>query len=445
MDITDSVKTISTSKGLYDPSGSFQISLLPMRDQDGLSWYHKLSPMDYVEIRLTRDYSPTKIPIIMRGFIDNINYSVPVDEEGRPVRAYSITGRDFGKILEISYIYYLKAVDPDFQIMLLPAYEKISRKWGVEVAGGDPVEIIRDLMGVAQKQLEHIRSFYTNVPVLSFIGSTSIEGRLHSFSLTQDDGSVWDFMGFFSNLPWNELYVVDLDSGPALVFRKAPWRRLDGSLIQGSDSTYKQTLGDPLVFSPDDIKSLDLTRSEQELKNYYFTYPTQNMMGQDTCFKTYVLNDADGIEDLKSNPYFIDPTDKDAGINRFGFRRFENDSEYITTDANEIATSAVLAKSLNEKIVEAFRYNSAYECGSFSLKGSEKWLPGKYIKMDSGPASIIKPEYYITKVDHTVSFEAGSEQFMSTLEVVRGTGYLQTRNLVESAEFENLRRASGRF
>ena len=445
IDVTDSVKSITTTKSLYNPSGTFQISFLPMRDEKGLSWYHKLSPMDYVEIHLTRDAAKREIPVIMRGFIDSINFSVSVDTQGRPMRTYSVTGRDYGKILELSYIYYLKEMDNDMQILALPSYVKIAQKWGVKVEEGDPVDIIEDLLGVAQKQLDHIKALYTKAPDLSYLGSDSIEGRLHSFSLSQDDGNVWAFMGFFSNPPWNELYIIDLSSGPVLVFRKAPWKDLDRSLIQGNDSTYNQTLGDSIIFEPNDIQSLDLTRSENELKNYFFTYPTQNLVGSDTSFKTYVLKGASGVENLKTNPYFLDLDDKDAGMDRFGFRRLENNSEYISTADEDLVVSKTLAESLNRKLMRAFRYNSAYESGSIVLRGSEQLIPGKYLKMYAGQASAVQPEYYMTQISHQISFEKDTEKWMTNVQVVRGTGFLDTRNLVESTEVESLRRVSGRY
>ena len=449
IDITHAVRSISTSKDISQPSGSFQISLLPIRDENGLSWYHHLAPMDYIEIRITRDHASREIPILMRGFIDSVSMAVSVDESGRPVRAYNIQGRDFGKILEISYIYFLKEVDTDMQISSLPSFEKIARKWGAKIEEGLPSIIIGELFTVAQGQLDKIRRFYSDAPPISYIGSDSIDGYLQSFSLVQEDGSVWDFMGFYANTPWNELYITDLPGdGPALVFRKTPWKDLDGGLIQGNDPTYEKTLGNPQIFTPSDIISVNLTRSERELKNYYFTYPTNTTLGDDTSFKAAALQGAKSIEELTENPVFLPMDDRDAGLNRFGFRRFECDTPYFGMAGGRISDPAILASKLNQTLAAAFRHNSAYECGSFALKGSEKWQPGRYIILDASPASAIKPEYYISSVSHSIVLEEGMEQFNSTLEVIRGTGFIETRKQLagkESAEYESIRQLSGRY
>ena len=446
IDITNSVKTIKTKKGIEARSGTFQVTLLPTRDERGLSWYHNLSPMDYVEIRATRDPVPGQVPILMRGFIDSINYVVNVDDEGKPARAYSFVGRDYGKLLDIGYIYFLKEVEKDFQMSALPSYQKIMEKWNVDVYADLPNKIIKDLLDVSLLQLEHIQKFYTNAVNLDYVGSQSIPGRMHSFTLTQDDGSVWDFMSFYSNSPWNELYVLDLPEKPALVFRKTPWKDYPGNnLIQGDDETYALTLGDTVKFYPSDITALDLTRTDAETKNYFFTYPIQNLVGNDVSFKAFVLENIKAITDLKANPYWIDADDKDAGLNRFGFRRFENNTEYISVLDKELAASAPLMEQLNLALVDAFRYNSAYEAGSFTLKGSEKWQIGRYLQLDASPASEVKPEYYVVDVSHNLCFETGIEDFSTTLEVTRGTGFLLTRDLANNAESENLRLISGRY
>jgi hypothetical protein len=447
-DIAAAIKSINVEKDLYSPAGAFQISFLPIRDEKGLSWYHRLAPMDYVEIQLARDPLKKEPPVIMRGFVDAVNMNVSVDQHGAPQRAYTVTGRDYGKILDISGIYYVKEVDKDLQYIHLPSFESIRRKWGVDTCPGDPKTVIGDLFEVAKKQLAHIQEIYPTAKDMTYLGS-QVYGRLNSFALTQEDGSVWEFMKFFDNAPWNELYIMDAPDGPTLVFRRTPWKDpMTGRLIQGDDETYETTLGDPIPINPSGIIALDLSRSDRETKNYYFTAPIQNLMGSDTCLKAFVLQGAKSLEDLKSNPYFLNRDDEDGGINRFGFRRFENTTEYITLTDQNLAHSADIAAQLNKWMVNAHRYNSAFECGSFQLKGNEDIQVGKYIKIDNTPVTQIQPEYYVTKVSHDVAFEENSERFQTSIEVVRGTGFIETRKQLKSmlkAELKQIRQMSGRY
>lgn len=446
IDLTSAVKTLKCRKGLYDVAGSWQLSLLPARDKNGLSYYHRLQPMDYFEFRFTRDYRYAEPPIVMRGFTDHINMATGVDREGKPQRAYNVNGQDYGKVLDMAHIYYLKELQDDLvKIIGLPSFEKLQQKYGVNCDTEEPSVIIGELLKPAQAQLDNIQQFYTIAPDFTYLGSENIYGRVAKFFLTTDDGTVWEIMQTLSNNPWNELYVSDFESGPTLVFRQAPFKDpFSGSLVQGSDSTYEKTLK-TIAITPDDIKNVDLNRSDAEAKNYFFTNPIHNMFGNDIPYRCHALLSAQTINDLKSNPYAIDVNDRDAGLNRFGFRRYEMRSNYITVNDEEIGTSETLAKELNRRIKEAYKYNSAFESGMLVLKGNTEIKPGYYLQLDTGYGSAVKPEYYVTSVEHSLSLEEKAESFDTTVEVVRGTGWLQTRQLVRGAEAEQLRHLSGRY
>lgn len=436
IDLTPFVKTLSVRKDLYGPSGSFDISLLPVSDKTGLrrglSWYYRIAPMDYVEIRFTRDSLKTKIPIVMRGFVDNVNHTATVDQNGAPHRGFNITGRDFGKIMEITRIYYLKEVDADIRLLFLPGFERIKERYGALIEG-PPWQIIEALHMAAQHQLDFIRSTQPHVPSIEYLYSKSIEGNINQFALTQDDGSIWEMMQFFDNSPWNELFVTDLESGPVLVFRESPWKDFDaaGQYIQTMDPDVLARTIEPLTeIEPSSILNFSLSRSDGEVKNYFFSYPVQNMINGQTGFKAAVLQGAKTAEDLKANPYVINREDPDAGLNRFGFRRFENTSEFF--DPFELAISKRMAEKLNLNLVKAFRYNGLYESGSFTMKGNDQIRPGRYVQFNT--RSGVKPEFYVVGVNHELNFEVGSESFITSISVQRGDGFLKTRKGLQESE-----------
>lgn len=443
-DITHGVKSIHISKQLGVPSGTWELEMLPVRDdKDGVSWYHRLAPMDYVEIGFTREPGG-EIPIVMRGFVDQVSMSVSVDQNGRPNRTYRVRGRDYGKILEIAQIYYLMVVDSDLQLIGLPAYQKIYEKWQVRLASNTPAAVLEDLLGIAQTQLGLVQSTYT-APDLSFLGSTNVVGKIHSFALTQEDGSVWDFMQYFANTPWNELFLVDRAVGPTLVFRKTPWKA-NGVLVQGEDSTYEALkTKTPVTVGADDVISASLSRSDTEVKNYYMTYPTQCLLGSDTSFKQYVLQGKSSVAELTGNP-LVDMTSAARGVNRFGFRKFENRTEYIVlNDKNNLGEAAALAEQLNLYLARAFEQNGDFESGSLTLKGNHAVQIGKFLKLDT-PGLSVKPEYYISGVDHELTLVTGQERFTTTASVVRGTGYIETKKRLANAMDLGQRRViSGRF
>jgi len=436
IDLTPWIKTIDTEKNINDSSGNFQISLLPVTEgENNLPWYYRITPMDYVEIRFTRDSTLTKIPIVMRGFVDSINRTATVDQNGAPLRGYTITGRDFGKILELSRIYYLKEILPDVVLMGLPGFKMLEEKFACKIEG-TPGKSIEAILGIAQVQLDLIRAKQPYIPQIESLTSSTIEGYINQFSMTMEDGSVWDLMRYFDNTPWNELFLLDLKDAPTLIFRETPWKNLDqnNSYIQTMDDTIKKKTLEPGVeIEPSSIQSFNLSRSDSEVKNYFFSYPVQTMMDSKTSFKVFAMGKVKSETDTLENPYLIDHTDKNAGLDRFGFRRFENTSEYFDKTLND-SNTVEFAKKLNLALVKAFKYNGLYESGSFTIKGNSDAVPGRYVTFQTNRST--DPEFYISGVSHTLSFQAGAEHFLTTLMVQRGDGFLKSKEQIDSADVD---------
>ncbi len=431
VDLTPHVRGLTITKGLYQHAGQFEIQLLPGLDKNKASWYYRTSPMDYIEIRFTRDWRLTKIPIVLRGFVETVGMTSSVDYDGKPIRIYTIQGSDLGKIFDITRIYYLKEVTKDLQLIYLPGFKKFEQKYGYNV-DDKPVAIIKTLFDVAKNQLSLIRRTQTALPEIKYLASSSILGEVNQFALSQEDGSIWDMMSFFDNSPWNELFTVDLEDGFYLVFRETPWKDYkDGNYIQAVDPEVdKKTLGESVKIPPGSIVSFNLQRSDVETKNYFFTYPVQNAILAKTPFKASILPNVETEEDLNKNPYMIPYTDRDAGAYRFGFRRFENTSEYF--DIKNMVNSQELAEKFNLALYEAFKYNSAYESGSFTLKGNAELRPGRYMIFNR--QTNVTPEYYIVGVRHELTFTNNQEHFLTTVEVQRGDGYLKTRDMANNTD-----------
>lgn len=428
VDITRDIRTLRVNKNLYQPAGNFEIELLPGIDKETkASWYYRTTPMDYIEIRFTRDWDTLEIPVVMRGFVDDVSMAITVDNNGSPNRIYRISGRDMGKIFDITRIYYLREVSKDLQLITLPGFKQLEQKYGLKISG-KPNEIVESLFHIATNQLALIRKTQSAVPEIKCLTSPTIKGAVNQFALSQEDGSVWDLMTYFDNSPWNELFTVDLADAFYLVFRETPWKDYDtGQFIQPPDADIDhKTLGKPVSVKPNSILRLNLHRGDAEVKNYYFTYPVQNLIQGKTPFKALELGKVEKEEDLKSNPYLVDHEDKDAGSHRFGFRRFENTCEVF--DLNQAAVSQEMARDLNLMLQRAFKYNSAYESGHFTLKGNSALRPGIYMTFDY--RNQVTPEYYVTGIGHDLCFINNQEQFNTTVQVERGDGYLRTRDIL---------------
>lgn len=448
LDLTSAVESISISKDLYSASGRWTIVLKPMKDQAGFSWYYKISPMDYFDIRFARfpkNWTGKELPPIMRGFVDSVNLKVTVDGEGRPNRQYIISGRDYGKLLEITLAWW-GILDP--AMAEVPDVPFLMAKYNFGMYN-TPVAFFNDCFNrLLTPQMQAIQKIYSKAPALTPLLSKDVGQTLAPTSTLSHDGSVWSLVSMFSNAPWNEAYVTEQKDGPAFVFRKTPWKDEKGTLLQQPEALWN-TLGgisQPVKIVPDDIISIDLIRSDSEAVNYCFTYPTGFLLG-DTYFKAAAaeLNQQIG-KDIGLNPYIIDPDDEDAGMHRFGFRKMENQTEYfqdwVTMGVSQGSVESVIATDmaqLNQVFIEANRKNSCYEKGQVVLKGNEDIKPGVFFTFDTPKSQQVQPEYYVTAMQHDLSVRAGAERFQTVCTLVRGTGFLKTRNLMNSMNVERQR------
>ncbi len=428
-DITDQVKRIQITQSINQPAAMFNISLLPTRDRNGSSWYYRLSPMDYVSIAFARHPKNFKtLPPVLRGFVDNVNENVMVDPTtGAPVRTYNLAGRDYGKIFQIAQIYYLV-----FEAQAIMYQSRMNAAYKVPFSGS-PCEIMKSLYEIGYQQLQAVQTTYKTIPLLSWKGNSDILGIIEMYTANSYDGNVWGLMKHIQNAPWNELFIQELEQ-PTLIFRQTPW--LDPSkpdqqiYVQGADSTYGQTL-QYIDLTPDDIIQFDITRSDAETRNYFFTRPVTSGL-YDQAFEQMAVVGMSGLGSLNSNPYYIPATDEYAGQNRYGFRYFEQASEYFNyvpgMTPSQFDTNAPswvqFAQKLNENLQKAMARNSALESGMFVLKGNENIKPGYFLKWQNGA-------YYVETVQHDLSFLNNEVSFKTMAMVTRGTNYLVVKEKLD--------------
>ena len=103
IDLTPYIQQVNVSKSIYDPAGEWEITLVPFVENK-LSWYYAVAPMDYIEISFSRE-STEPLEVVMRGFVDTVGLKTSVDQEGKPFRAYTIKGRDFGTVDRTDQVY----------------------------------------------------------------------------------------------------------------------------------------------------------------------------------------------------------------------------------------------------------------------------------------------------------------------------------------------------
>lgn len=451
-DLTPHIANMSVQKDLTDLSGRWSVNLLPLRDNLGVSFYYRIQPQSYIDIRFGR-FAKSKGDLrpIMRGFCDAVSTQVSTDGSvGKPLRSYIIRGQDYGKLFKISIIiYYL--VKGAVEKAILP--NKTNYVYDLPLFG-KPQDVIGSILdNVVRPQLASIKETYCDIPDLGYLYCQDILGEIGNLAVNSYQGNMEDLIRTYMGEPWHELFISELEK-PTLIYRKTPWIS-DGQYVQdGIDinaSPYQETLGGPIMIAPGDIVDFSLTRTDSEVSNYFFTYPMHSIYRDASAFKMSAVASDPKME---QNPILIDPADEFAGENLFGKRPFEYKTPILFLSPEDAPeqykqsqdTAVNFCGILNSYLTKAFGKNSALESGSFVLKGNENITPGRYLQFGGGEDASL---HYITSVTHSLSFLNRQESFLTTVQTVRGTWFLNTnkrlRSVADKTDFEAIRKISGRF
>jgi hypothetical protein len=408
--------TINTMKTLDQPGGGFTVTFpdqLNLTLQDSL--YCLFEPMDMIEIRATRapqNYRGQKLPLIMRGFVSSVQRVEAIGDDGSPQRQVVVRGIDSGKLwlihqvnfmfLQSAGIDFLARFDLQAQLGLNAAFEPVSSYMTKLV----------DYMNVLVQKL----SAYSNRMVPTFaITSTVTEGKAWIGGLSGKNGPLWSFVENFADRPWNEVFLVDEDAGPRLIFRPAPFKDLDGNFIL-ADAV------DPGSIEVTDLEliSINLSRTDARVANLYWCPPASNTP------ETSGFITAGQI----ANALPLDTTYPNDNAALYGERMLQatttlkpNEaalpstmlplSERPAADQSYLSWTLLRAKQLRAMNRDA----SVHEEGEAVVNGNERYTIGKYLKLTRGT---IMSESYINTVTHNIAILQG---WNTTLGLKRGTGF----------------------
>ena len=103
---------VTTYRAINSADNHFTMQLMDrMHPGAKDSLYGLVAPMDMVEIRMAREAKGgDNMPVVMRGFVDNIRRTESVGQDGSPVRGITIHGGDYGMIMQAVQIYYKSKV-----------------------------------------------------------------------------------------------------------------------------------------------------------------------------------------------------------------------------------------------------------------------------------------------------------------------------------------------
>lgn len=433
MDLTDWLGEsgmVRTSKSVREAAGGFTITL----PDEAYIWpqetiYALVEPMDLVEIRFCHDpfeyakpdegYRP---PVVMRGLVSTVTRN-EVMSGGRPQRTVTISGQDFGKILQIIQIFYLNnSVVGDNILSELAFFQKYAGENSAKVKTAK--EFVADVLnGVINKYLKRFSSLSDGESVGAKVinewsSKVTVDGVVSPYSVASfNNTSLYQMLHTLLDVgPFNEMYVEDLQDGVQLTVRPAPFLDVKGNLIQGEFPEYA-------VIQDTDVVSLSVNRTDAGVANYYWVSNSRwTMMSNE---------DSRRLASVGEEGSFILFDYLNCKSAYYGIRKMEVEStlgpqDYANYEAQTKAQQPVQTNSLadwltkrRKLLADINKDNVVFENGSIRIRGNERIKAGMliYILRNKSVVSM----YYVTRVDHEFSPYQG---FYTNLTVERGTSFI---------------------
>lgn len=422
--------SVTVSKSCRSPTGAFAINFPDIMEPSALdSIYGLVEPMDVIEIRMARDVSevdagvPKRMPIMMRGFVNRVQRQTGISRDG-PQRTVSISGHDYGKILQIMQIVYL----PNMVLgqELLSSF-KLFLNYGVDAEANQPAgEFVQTVLDkVVNPFLAKMRTAAGRAvesPILDLTLESLVEEGVVSPFGAQDwpGGTIYDLLSHFGDVgPWNELYVEDRESGPYLVYRPTPFRTLGGDMIQTAAFTYTvDVLDSDLVFKSD-------ARSDDSVANYFWVDAPRLALVDSALMKVAAQEGQ-----MKPEPFLVDY--KNSSPELYGIRLMQTATQQGArtdgqSEAKLEAANGVFIGMVNEKrrvLTENNKDNVVLEDGGLRLMGNERIRAGCYVRLTrGGEGDNFESEHYAHEVVHEFTPFTGA--YFTTVSYDRGTGFVR--------------------
>lgn len=424
---------VRLTKSVREPAGAFSITLADRAHPDlNETLYALIEPMDLVEIRMAHDPSDYRelasyrLPVVMRGLVTTVVRNEAMTND-RPMRSITVSGQDFGKVLQIIQIYYLNnSVVGDNILSELAFFQKYADASDAKIKPARDF-VARVIEKVINPYLARLTAFSDGSKVGAQVINkmtpvVSIEGSVSPFAVSQMvDVSLHQFLGTLLDVgPFNEMYVEDREDDVALVVRPAPFKDPGGKFIQAGATA--KSLDIPDV----DVVAISVSRTDAGVANYFWVAAERwtvmenssaRLLAQTGTVGNFILNDYPNC---------------DAAY--YGFRKMQAlsylgpEEGYSYSDAlpkeRAPANSSALARWIDARravLAHTNRDNVIFEHGTLRLRGNEAIKAGMFLRILRGAGDQVMSECYVSSVTHDfVPF--GS--FTTTVTFERGTGFI---------------------
>lgn len=441
--------SLETSKSVRQPAGQWAMVVVDQVEASKLdSLYGLVEPMDVIEIRMRHRPDPAATgmapPVVMRGFVSSVRRSMSMGADGRPARAVTISGADYGKVLEMIQIRYL----PNYVIgqnllTVLGAFVNYGIEAKPNQYGNDFVRQIVDK--VINPFLYDIAGFSVSPDTckLSYLQqieyeATASAGTISAFGAQSAQGTLWDVLrGFLDVGPWTELFVEDrpdvMDDpnrpgGVVLVYRNNPCKDLDTGRGYIMPLPIKP---DSLEIGDESVMSLEIGRSDANVANYFqvnmprmglIDAGAMSLAGQSSDPNSFYLANYENATPKLYGLRFMEADTQMGGADSLG----RADGQSAEVVKREQGKSKLWIEERRAQLMAQNKDNVVFEDGSITLMGQCSLRPGMHLRVRHGkPGQALQPftwECYVVAVQHRMVPYQG---FVTVATFERGTMFAE--------------------
>lgn len=417
--------TVNVTKSVKQPAGTFSITLSDrmigyMDDFESL--YGEIEPMDLIEIRMA--HNPVsgegkKLPVVMRGFVSNVSRSESVGMDGRPHKRLTISGHDYGKILQTIQVIYINNAAVGDNILHSFSF---AEKYKVDVYSNPSAsDFVRE---VTEKIIENFINQIpwgetTPKPFSKITPVATAQGMVSSRHVNdwQGGGSIYNLMAQVLDVGngFNELFMTDEEEDVKLVFRPTPYITPDGKLVEPADSE-KDWFPEDIIVTENDIVSLSVNRSDAQTANLFWAKEPRWILHSDIMMQMQDQpRPLEGVQNCDPNVFgvrqmqatvFLGAPDGSAG-----FVPNDKTSQYAVIEEDWRKTHIDILQKIGQDAV-------VFESGVMRLKGNEKIRAGGFITVKRRN---LEWRCYAEQVSHDFTPYDG---FFTTVSFRQGTGFI---------------------
>lgn len=424
---------VRTSKSVREPAGGFSITFAdkPQGTSQLESIAGLVEPMDGIEIRMWNGLGakPEKLPIIMRGFVTDIQRPQTMTDGGRPVRQVIITGQDYGKIWQMYQVIYLQAYSEGKALLTTYALWEL---FGLKAQNTMPAAtFVKDAIEkIINPFLEKMLPESWQMPRKILTDDISVKRGVINNSYQNTQGSIYDIIRAHSDAPtWNELYLEDREDGVHVVYRPIPALKL--SPDKDGNRKIQEDAPDPVYveIEDSDVQSLSVARTDANVANFYWVNNTKYDLIDEMQRKLQSIPARDkrvsqedypnaAVKYYGTRPMYAETVQADGGITNGNSGQGKDDLE-----ANRTKMESWIEKRGRE-LMEMNKDNVVFERGSARMKGGQMRTTGGETMKAGDYARFIMGQLvwdaYCVQIDHEfMPFSSYSQ----TLSFERGEGF----------------------